>query len=195
MNIGRLTAWKRRPPGRPRSDRGWSRSDRGWLAVAFSAGQCTWALARPSDHGWEVIRQGSAAAPALPAAGDSTATAPAQPEPWAANLRSELDAAHDRIVTAVAGEDVFLRVLQLPAATPAELDQMLALQIDQLSPLADEEMVYDFELLGGDDDQARVLVAIAHRNAVNQRVAVLEAAGLPPEVVDVEVLGWFRALV
>ncbi len=113
----------------------------------------------------------------------------------AAELRLQFDPREYRVATTVASEDVLCRTLSLPTTVPAELKQMLNLQIDQLTPLPPEEVVYDFESLGTQDGQTQVLVAIARKSAVNDRVAALEEAGLTAEVVGVAGLAVFRELV
>ncbi len=71
---------------------------------------------------------------------------------------------------------------------------MLDLQIDNITPLPLEEVVYGFEALAAADGQTRVLVAIARKAKVNERVEALESAGLQPELVSVDALAMFRAL-
>src|SRR5208283_4306414 len=75
-----------------------------------------------------------------------------------------------------------------------ELKQMLDLQIDNITPLPLEEVVYSFEPLDVVDGQTRVLVAIARKTTVNERVEALETAGLQAEIVSVDALAMFRAL-
>ena len=109
-------------------------------------------------------------------------------------LTSQVDAKANRITTAVGSEDVFCETIQLPTAEPGELRQMLELQLDQMTPLPLEEVVYDFTPLETSEGKTRVLVALGRKSAINDRVAPLEAAGLPPERVTVDVLALFRAL-
>ena len=112
----------------------------------------------------------------------------------AQSLRQQFDPREHRVVTAVGCEDVLCQTLRLPATDPCELKQMLDLQIDNITPLPIEEVVYSFEPLDTVDGQTRVLVAIARKATVNERVEALEAAGLPAEIVSVDALAMFRAL-
>jgi len=112
----------------------------------------------------------------------------------AAELRQRLNPPEHQVVTAIGAEETFCHTLQLPTTQPAELQQMLDLQMDQLTPLPLEEVVYDFEPLGTADGRTRVLVAIARKSAVNERVAALEAVGLPPQRVSVDVVALWRTL-
>ena len=53
-------------------------------------------------------------------------------------------------------------------------------------------MVYGFEPLEIGATETSVLVAVAPKAVVNEKVEVLEAAGLPPEVVGIDTLALFR---
>lgn len=164
------------------------RQARGWAGIFFAPGELQAAVKPASGPGHAPQMQ----TVPLPA---ETADPPAQWPAAAQSLRHKLGAEPYQVVTAVGGEDVLCQVQQLPTANDAELRQMLDLQLDNLTPLPAEEAVYSFEALGTANGQTRVLVAIARKDAVNQRVAALEAAGLPAEVVTVDSLATFRALI
>ena len=163
---------------------------RGFAAVAFNGSALELTTARFEGGNLQVLQQASASA-AAPA--DAENTAP-QWQVAARSLRQQFDPREHRVVTSVSCEDVLCQTLRLPATEPAELKQMLDLQIDNITPLPLEEIVYSFELLESFEGQTRVLVAIAPRATVNERVAALETAGLPPEVVTVDALAMFHAL-
>lgn len=115
--------------------------------------------------------------------------------PHVADLPAHVDPREFRVVTSVAAADVLCWTMQLPTTNPAELKQMLDLQLDQLTPLPPEEVVYDFEALEVHDGHTRVLVALARRSAVDERVTALENAGYTTEVVGVAPLAILRELV
>lgn len=153
---------------------------RGWAAIVFGETSLQLATVRPASH--EIDRQASEDVPEE------------NPGSALAKLRLQVDPRGHRIITAISGEDVMCQIVRLPTADPGELRQMLTLQIDNLAPLPAEEMVYGFESLEATGTETRLLVAVASKAAVNERVAALEAAGLPPESVDVETLAVFREL-
>jgi type II secretory pathway component PulL len=164
---------------------------RAWAAIFFGEEALEMTIARGAPGGQlNVLRQSSASL----AQADESAPAKSRWQTAARSLRQQFDPRDHRVVTAVGCEHVFCQTLTLPTAEPAELKQMLDLQIDNLTPLPLDEVVYGFESLERLDGQTRVLVAIARKDAVNDRVEVLEAAGLPPEIVSVDALAVFRAL-
>lgn len=163
---------------------------RGWAAVAFGGSQLDLTTARPEGAEVSVVQEATASAAAPEAAAD----APLQWQYAAQSLRQQFEPREHRIVTSVECGDVFCQILRLPATDPAELKQMLDLQIDNITPLPLEEVVYSFEPLDIVDGQTRVLVAIARKARVNERVEALETAGLQAEIVSVDALAMFRAL-
>lgn len=167
------------------------RSPRAWAAICFGDTGLELASGRSTAGEVSILQQSTAAAPV-----DESSP---QPKPqWqtaAETLRQRCDPQEHRVATSVGCQDVLCRTLQLPATDVGEIKQMLDLQIENLTPLPVEEVVYGFEPLEAADGPTRVLVAIARKAAVNERVEVLENAGLRPEIVSVDALAMFRALV
>lgn len=91
---------------------------------------------------------------------------------------------------AIGGAAVITKTIPMPAALKdAELIEQIELQADQYIPFPLEEVRYDFEVLGptrNDPDMVNVLLAATRAENVEQRQAVLEAAGLTAKVVDIE---------
>ena len=163
---------------------------RGWAAVAFGASSLDLTTARAEGAELNVIQQSSASA----SPPEGTPETSLQWQSAAQSIRGRFDPREHHVVTSVSCEDVLCQILRLPATEPAELKQMLDLQIDSLTPLPLEEVVYSFEPLDTLEGQTRVLVAIARKAAVNARVEALETAGLQAEIVSVDALAMFRAL-
>lgn len=112
-----------------------------------------------------------------------------------AEARRQCPPSDHRFVTAISGADVWCHTLMLPSTDTTELEQMARLQLDDLSPLPTEEIVCGFLPLERTETHTRLLLAIAPKAIVNERVAALETAGLPVEVVGVDALAVFRAMV
>ena len=163
---------------------------RGWAAVAFGGSSLELTTARADGADLRVLQEASASA----APPEGVEDAKPQWQVAAQSLRQHFDPREYRVVTSVSCEDVLCQTLRLPATDPNELKQMLDLQIDNITPLPLEEVVYSFEPLETVDGQTRVLVVLARKATVNERVEALEAAGLPPEIVSVDALAMFRAL-
>ncbi len=163
---------------------------RAWAAVFFGETALELTTARRAGEDLNIERRASAALPAAEPETDPLNRYSAATQ----QLRTQLDPREHHIVTAIGGENVLCQTLRLPTTDPAELKQMLDLQIDNLTPLPVEEVVYSFEPIEIADGETRLLVAVARKTAVNERVAALEAAGLPAEIVGVDALAVFREL-
>ncbi|NVZ10211.1 pilus assembly protein PilM [Allochromatium humboldtianum] len=95
-----------------------------------------------------------------------------------------------RAAVALAGAAVITKVINLPAALKdAEMESQIQLDADQYIPYPLEEVNLDFSVLGpspSDPALVEVLLAASRRENVDDRISVLEIAGLTPLVVDVE---------
>ncbi|MCA1798117.1 MAG: pilus assembly protein PilM [Xanthomonadaceae bacterium] len=92
---------------------------------------------------------------------------------------------------AIGGAAVITKVIQMPAGLKdSELGEQIELQADQYIPFPLEEVRYDYEVLGpakgGDGEMVEVLLAATRADNVDQRQAVLDAAGITAKVVDIE---------
>jgi Tfp pilus assembly PilM family ATPase/Tfp pilus assembly protein PilN len=137
---------------------------------------------------WRVVRCETFAAPATPANGDkaapvSTAWAVEKLKPF------RLTAARGALVsTSLRSADVFCRLVTLPTATDAELRPMLEMQLENLSPLPVEQVVFSYEIVRKAEKQSDLLVAIARRDAVVGRLELLRQAGFAVEKLDLDAL-------
>jgi type IV pilus assembly protein PilM len=70
-----------------------------------------------------------------------------------------------------------------------ELELMVEAEANQYIPFALDEVNLDFQILGpapNNPDEVEVLIAASRKEKVEDRVAIAEAAGLKPRVMDVE---------
>ncbi|MCU0772497.1 MAG: hypothetical protein MUE94_12135 [Verrucomicrobia bacterium] len=90
---------------------------------------------------------------------------------------------------------VFLRVVQLPQCSPEELAPMVELQLEKLSPLPTNQMVWKVDSLGdGEAGLQTVLVTMAELDAVEKFLGTLEAARLFVNRLDVPAVDQLLAL-
>jgi hypothetical protein len=91
---------------------------------------------------------------------------------WSTMFQSKLNIAW------LPADQVFLRVIQLPAADVKELQSMVELQLEKLSPLPVAQIVWSLELLPKHAENLQpVIVIIAPRDLVEQFLGNLETAG------------------
>lgn len=89
---------------------------------------------------------------------------------------------------------VTVRMIELPSTDPAEIDDMVDLQVGKQTPYTKDEIVYDYKLVsGGREGYTTVMLAIAQRSIVRQIFYAFEEAEVEVERVTVSteaVAGW-----
>lgn len=91
--------------------------------------------------------------------------------------------------------EVFLRILQVPAGPLDEVIGLVELQLDKLSTLPPAYVVWSVEILPHPDPtQQTALVVIVPRTRVDEHLAALEAAGFVPDRLAVPFAGQLREL-
>ncbi|MFA6636148.1 MAG: pilus assembly protein PilM [Candidatus Omnitrophota bacterium] len=91
---------------------------------------------------------------------------------------------------------VTTRVIELPSTDATEIDSMIELQISKQTPYLKEEVVSAHSVIGGGrEGYTTVLLVIARRNIIDERIKTLEDAGIKIKsmVLSSEgVVGWLR---
>lgn len=102
-----------------------------------------------------------------------------------------------RMVTSVSGRSVIVRQVETPRLPSDELKAHIAYEADKYIPFGSEEVIIDCQTLP-DRDEAKatnmqVLLVAVRRGFVEDHITQLKAAGLAPEVVDVDVFALSNA--
>ena len=95
---------------------------------------------------------------------------------------------------ALPAQQVLLRVVDLPTPDPAELEGMIELQVDKLSPFPVENLIVSYERLEVTESATRVLIAAVQRQRAEELGDVFHDLGTELWRIDVDVLGWWRLL-
>lgn len=93
-------------------------------------------------------------------------------------------------VSAISGESIIVRYIQLPDMPEAELKQALRWEAEEYIPFHIDEVNLDSVVLGpaggGAPGKVDVLLVSAKKDLVNEHVEIVRSAGLQPLIVDVE---------
>lgn len=91
---------------------------------------------------------------------------------------------------------VTIRILNLPAADPKEIADMVGLQAAKQTPYSKEEIIYSHKIINSDPaGYTKVMLVIAARNIINERVNTLQTAGMGLTKIAISsegVYNWFR---
>ncbi|HNR94224.1 MAG TPA: pilus assembly protein PilM [Kiritimatiellia bacterium] len=109
-------------------------------------------------------------------------------------LKKACHGVQGRICLAIPTDQALLRVMDLPAAEESELQGMVELQVDRVSPFPLETMAVNFEVLHRNTNSFRVLIAAVRRDIIEQNASTFDKAGLLPHWMDVELPGWLYLL-
>jgi type IV pilus assembly protein PilM len=92
-------------------------------------------------------------------------------------------------VSAVSGESIIVRYLQLPNMPEEELKKALQWEAEEYIPFRLDEVNIDSMVLGkseGGDDRVDVLLVSAKKELVEEHVSIIRDAGLTPRIVDLD---------
>lgn len=95
-----------------------------------------------------------------------------------------------RVITAISGKQVIVRYLNMVRMSDEELGNAIQFEAEKYIPFPLDECVMDCQRLESGDDRPNgsmtVLLVAAKRHQVDTHLELLAAAGLTPEVVDVD---------
>ena len=95
---------------------------------------------------------------------------------------------------AVAGQSVFARFVKLPAVEEEKIERIIAFEAQQNVPFPIDEVVWDYQLVGGGADEQLQVVLVAIKSDLLEGInAAVEAAGLRPTVIGVANMALYNA--
>src|SRR5438045_4250628 len=95
---------------------------------------------------------------------------------------------------AVAGQSVFARFVKLPSVEEEKIDRIIAFEAQQNVPFPIDEVVWDYQLVGGGADEQLQVVLVAIKSDLLEGInAAVEAAGLRPKVIGVANMALYNA--
>ncbi|MDD2241169.1 MAG: PilN domain-containing protein [Kiritimatiellae bacterium] len=156
----------------------------GWITgVCVKQDRLEWTVLRRVKEVWEVQTHGAADLPG-PLGGEGVGAA----------LRPKIKSFRGKLVVALPGDQLLLRVALLPSTDPDELQGMAELQTDRYSPFPVETMALGAESVQHTETSALVAMAAVRREVIDDWGRGFQEAGGLPDVVDVEALGWWWVL-
>ncbi len=112
-----------------------------------------------------------------------------------AKIFKELGLSKEGVIIYIPRNLVTIRILELPSTDPREINDMVNLQVSKQTPYSKEEIFSTHKILdSGREGYTKVMLVIARRNIVTERVATLQSAGIDVGKVAVSTEGvynWF----
>jgi type IV pilus assembly protein PilM len=107
----------------------------------------------------------------------------------------ELHIRGGKVNYAVAGQSVFARFVKLPAVEEEKIERIIAFEAQQNVPFPIEEVVWDYQLVGGGgaDEQIQVVLVAIKADLLDEINRAVEETGLRPVIVDVAPMALYNA--
>ncbi len=90
--------------------------------------------------------------------------------------------------TAVSGESVIVRYIDLPKMKKEEIGQALKFEAQQYIPFKIEEVIFDYHILAPlttNENRMKVLLVAAKKQTIMETIELIQQAGLKPNLIDV----------
>lgn len=124
--------------------------------------------------------------------GDEAALA--VPESLAAEIQRQCPELTGPVTFGISSNQLLMRVVELPTVDTNEINSMIQLQVDKLSPFPSERRASSFEVLKTTETSCRALIVTIQRDMIESVGAICLKAGLTILRIDVDVMGWWRLL-
>src|SRR5438874_728169 len=109
-------------------------------------------------------------------------------------ILNELGIKSAKVNYAVAGQSVFARFVKLPSVAEEKIDRIIAFEAQQNVPFPIDEVVWDYQLVGGGADEQLQVVLVAIKSDLLEGInSAVEAAGLRPMVIGVANMALYNA--
>jgi type IV pilus assembly protein PilM len=110
------------------------------------------------------------------------------------DLLDELQIKSGQVNYAVPGQSVFARFVKLPAVEEEKIERIIAFEAQQNVPFPINEVVWDYQLVGGGaDEQIQVVLVAIKSDLLDEINAAVEGTGLHASIVDVAPMCLYNA--
>src|SRR5438034_462382 len=109
-------------------------------------------------------------------------------------MMAELHIRHEAVNYAVPAQSVFARFVKLPAVEAEKIERIIAFEAQQNVPFPIDEVVWDYQLIGGGgDEQVQVVLVAIKADLVDEINAAVEETGLRTKIVGVATMALYNA--
>jgi type IV pilus assembly protein PilM len=118
----------------------------------------------------------------------------AQVQSMLPQMLNELQIKSGNVNYAVPGQSVFTRFVKLPAVEEEKIEKIISFEAQQNVPFAIDEVVWDYQLVGGGaDEQIQVVLVAIKSDLLDEINNAVESAGLRTSIVDVAPMALYNA--
>ncbi len=99
-----------------------------------------------------------------------------------------------QVLISVSGQSVFSRFVKLPPVDQEKVYQIILYEAQQNVPFPINEVVWDYQLIGGAGGEVDVMLAAIKADIIEKLTEDVENAGLKPDLVDVAPMALYNAV-
>ena len=147
-----------------------------------------WVVLRKTRTETETLREGSAP---VPQGFFEQEKAPVFPAEVLTDLRKNFRGV---VTVALPSSQLLMRVLELPSINPDEINGMVELQMDRISPFSADQLTLSYEVLDKTENHSRVLAVAAPRKSVDELGDLFKTKHVYIRSLDAEILAWWSLL-
>src|SRR2546430_2289894 len=109
-------------------------------------------------------------------------------------MMHELRVKRGRVNYAVAGQSVFARFVKLPSVEEEKIEKIIGFEAQQNVPFPIEEVVWDYQLVGGGgNEQIEVVLVAIKADLLEEINSAVEQSGLHTGIIDVAPMALYNA--
>ncbi|NLB54779.1 MAG: pilus assembly protein PilM [Lentisphaerae bacterium] len=97
-------------------------------------------------------------------------------------------------VIGVSSAQMMMKIVRLPTLIPEEMDGMIRLQADKMSPFPEEKIVVGYETLEYDETGCTVFIAVLPSDLVEENGNFFSDAGFTLRRIDANILAWWKLI-
>ena len=110
------------------------------------------------------------------------------------SLMQEKGIAAAPLLMTISGQAVFPRFVKLPPVTRDKVKQIIQYEAEQNVPFPIDEVVWDYQLIGGTDGEMNVMLVAVKVENVKRLTDCVVSADLEPEIVDVAPMALYNTV-
>ncbi len=99
----------------------------------------------------------------------------------------------ERVNYSIPAQSVFTRFVKLPSVGVEKVDQIITFEAQQNVPFPIDEVVWDYQLVGGEENKMEVVLVAIKADLLDGLNDTVEASGLKTNVVDVAPMALYNA--
>src|SRR5437899_5436654 len=109
-------------------------------------------------------------------------------------MMAELQIRHVAVNYAITAQSVFARFVKLPAVEEEKIERIISFEAQQNVPFPIDEVVWDYQLVGGDaQEQIQVVLVAIKADLLDEINGAVEETGLRTSIVDVATMALYNA--